>query len=138
MTVLLILLWALFLTTCLWSLWLHAMCGSTEFITGSKSIQLKLFFFFLILLFVQYSHPTKYFRKRGRRQKPQGWHYLYISRGLQSFPRSITLEVSLLSCLRLPLSTSLSYPFFPCPQCALIFAVKMVSYLLHRGIVSLS
>lgn len=32
----------------------------------------------------------------------------------------------------------LSYPLFPCPQCALIFAVKMVSYLLHRGIVSLS
>ena len=32
----------------------------------------------------------------------------------------------------------LSYPLFPFAPCALIFAVKMVCYLLHRGIVSLS
>lgn len=136
----LILHWALLLTTCPWSLWLHVTCGSTGFITGTKSIRLKLFFS-LFLNFaicpVFSSHLDILENEEGNRSPSGGIAFAFPGVRVppqEHHPWGVSAFLPLPPLVHKPLS----YPLFPCPQCALLFAVKMVSYLLHRGIVSLS
>lgn len=136
--------WALFLAVCSWSLLgSRYVCRQLPhgLIADIKSSQSKLFFFFFfsILLFVYISHYAQVFQKMRKETKGPGVSLPLHFQGLTSLAGNVVIGGSLLFVSALPFAHEWqSYPLFPFAQYALVLVVKMVCYLLHRGIARLS